>query len=327
MIYKDCDNKEPLVMILERMLTLARTDKRTLIENALQTMRAGIRSERESASRIDFHLKDTTRTAVVHDLRLDLGDGGAAQIDHLLIHRTRRIQVLDTKHIWRRLKITDQGEFLQWNDNRKTYQGMPSPLAENECNVLVLREVLDRLGLSDYEIEPLILIAPNARIDRSRKYDMSRVVKADQFGESLNKSLESAPDLRVLVARLRADVQISIGDIAKKLIALHSPSTTDYMARFGVVPVSRPQPQAMRSQGLTVAETLQDLHGQPEGSDSRPMASTRFASKDESAPILRSDFRTPEKDFGQLLPWWLQMSEARQNVLANMCVNYVPSGC
>lgn len=234
MIYKDTDNKDAVIAILEKMLTLAGADKKALIERELRIMRAGVKGERESAYLIDFHLKDSTRTAVVHDLRLVLDDGRVAQIDHLLIHRTRRIYILETKHFAHGVKITEQGEFLRWNDWKKTYEGMPSPLAQNERHALVLRKVLESLGLGESPIETLVLVAPDARIDRPRKFDTSQVVKADQFMERLGKSLEGAPVLTALSGLLKNTVSDSIGDIAKKLVALHRPSTSDYMARFGV---------------------------------------------------------------------------------------------
>lgn len=234
MIYKDTDNKDAVLAILEKMLALAGPDKKALIERELRIMRAGVKGERESAYLIDFHLKDSTRTAVVHDLRLVLDDGRVAQIDHLLIHRTRRIYILETKHFAHGVKITEQGEFLRWNDWKKTYEGMPSPLAQNERHALVLRKVLESMGLGESPIETLVLVAPEARIDRPRKFDTSQVVKADQFMERLNKSLEGAPLLTALGGLLKTTVSDSIGDIAKKLVALHRPSTSDYMARFGV---------------------------------------------------------------------------------------------
>lgn len=239
MIYKDCDNKEPVVAILERMLALAGPDKRALIERQLRTMRAGLKSEREAAWLIDVYLKDATRTAVVHDLRLDLrtgSDGGqVAQIDHLLIQRTRRFHLLDTKHFSQALKITDAGEFLRWNEAAKTWDSMPSPLAQNAARVPVLRRALEKLGLGDCPIDSWVVVAPSTRIDRPRRFDTSQVIRTDQFIERMNKSLENAPALEGAAGLLRTGLVDSIGDIAHKLIALHCPSTTDYMARFGVV--------------------------------------------------------------------------------------------
>ncbi|MDB5748104.1 MAG: hypothetical protein JWP72_2952 [Massilia sp.] len=253
MIYKDCDNKEPIVTILERMRALAGPDKRALIERQLRTIRAGIKGEREAAWLIDAYLKDATRTAVIHDLRLDLGGGQVAQIDHLLIHRTRRFYVLETKPFSHGVKITDDGEFLRWNEAGKTWEGMPSPLAQNERSVPVLRRALEQLGLGDCPIESWVLVAPNARIDRPRRLDTGRVIKADQFIEKMNKSLENAPALGALDGLLRTGLYDSTADIANKLVALHCPSTTDYMARFGVMHEAQPARAQAPAAGLATS--------------------------------------------------------------------------
>jgi len=42
---------------------------------------------------------------------------------------------------------------------------------------------------------------------------------------------------------------------------------------------------------------------------------------DEIALMLKNDIREVEKDLDRRLPWWRQMTPARQNVLANMCFN------
>jgi hypothetical protein len=97
-------------------------------------------------------------------LRVQLGDGRVA-----------------TKHFSHGVKITDEGEFLRWNDWKKTYEGMPSPIEQNERQAAVLHTLLSKLGLGEPKIESMILIAPQARIDRSKQFNSDRVVKADQF--------------------------------------------------------------------------------------------------------------------------------------------------
>lgn len=44
-------------------------------------------------------------------------------------------------------------------------------------------------------------------------------------------------------------------------------------------------------------------------------------SNDEIDLMLKNDIRGVELDLDRAVPWWRQMSEARQNVLANMCFN------
>ena len=249
MIYKDSDNKMPVVAILTRMLALAGPDKRALIERELRMLRAGMATEREAAALIDLYLKNSTRTAVVHDLRLVSNDGEAAQIDHLLIHRSRRFYLLDTKHFSHGLKITEDGDFLRWNEAARGFEPIPSPLDDLARHVSKLRDALEPFGLDDAPVDTVVLLAPNARIERPRRFNSTRVMKADQFLDKLNNSADFAQvtALAELHKLNRTRMSDSIGDIAHKLIALHRPSTADTMGRFGLRR-ALPAPQQPHSQ-------------------------------------------------------------------------------
>ena len=97
-----------------------------------------------------------------------------------------------------------------------------------------LRDALEPFGLDDAPIDTLVLLAPNARIDRPRRFNSARVMKADQFMEKLNNGADSAPVQTVQGYLNRTRMSASIADIAHKLIALHRPSTADTLARFGL---------------------------------------------------------------------------------------------
>lgn len=234
MLCKKADDKANALAQLEKLLAAAPGDRKPLVERELRSLRAGIKGEQESAYLIDFHLKDSKNTAVIHDLRLELADGRVAQIDHLLIHRTYRVYVLETKHFAHGLKITDAGEFLRWNEWRKTYEGMPSPLEQNERHSTVVKKAFETLRLPEPHVESLILIAPQARIDRPRHFDTSKIVKADQFMKALEKSLEGGSFFSVISGLVKTAVADSVADIAAKLVALHKPITIDYASKFGL---------------------------------------------------------------------------------------------
>ena len=215
MICKNADCKAEAIATLESLMARAPVNKKPLIERELRMLRAGIKGEQEAAYLIDFHLKESQKTAVIHDLRVQLGDGRVAQIDHLLIHRTLRFYILETKHFSHGVKINDEGEFLRWNDWKKTYEGMPSPIEQNERHASVLRTLLSRLGLGEPAIESMILIAPQARIERSKRFNSDRVVKADQFLTAMQKNLDNASILGLIGGLAKAAFSESIGDIAK----------------------------------------------------------------------------------------------------------------
>lgn len=253
MIYKDSDNKMPVVAMLMRMLALAKPEQRALVERELGMLRAGMATEREAAALIDLYLKNSTRTAVLHDLRLVSQEGDAVQIDHLLIQRSRRFYLLDTKHFSRGLKLTEDGDFLRWNEAIKELEPIPSPLDALARQVSTLRDALEPFGLDDAPIDSLVLLAPNARIERPRRFSSARVMKVDQFMEKLNDGRDAAAAQTVQGYLNRTSMSDSIADIAHKLIALHRPTTAATLARFGLRG-NAAQAQAQDGEGAAAAQ-------------------------------------------------------------------------
>lgn len=241
MILKQADSKDGQIAQLEQLLTIAPAEKRDIIERELRTVRAGLKGEQEAAYLIDFDLKETSKTGIIHDLRMEVG-GRVAQIDHLLIHRTLNIFVLETKHFNAGMKITEDGEFLRWNQYKNRFEGMPSPLAQNERHIAVLKdafkqiEMPTRLGI---RLSPVfhsyVLVSPNSRIDRPKNFDTSRIVKADMVLKTLEKQLDKEGVLETLGSVSRFISKDTLEDIGRKLVALHQPVSFDYAARFGIV--------------------------------------------------------------------------------------------
>lgn len=240
MILKSADSKDEQTAALERLVTVAPVDRKAKIEQELRAVRAGLKAERDAAYLIDFDLQKSKNTMVIHDLRLEIG-GRVAQIDHLLIKRDLTVYVLETKHFHAGVKITEDGEFLRWNDFKKTFEGMPSPLAQNERHIAVLKdafkeiEMPTRLGIRlSPAFESFVLVAPSARIDRPKKFDTSRVVKADMLLEAIRKGIENEGTLDTIASMTRFVSAETIENIGKQLVALHEPVTFDFAAKFGI---------------------------------------------------------------------------------------------
>jgi hypothetical protein len=271
MLLKQADRKDTLLHDLERRAAAAPADRKKRIEHELRVVRTGVKGEQEAAYLIDFHFKDRKSWVVIHDLRLEV-DGRVAQIDHLLLHRCLDCYVLETKHFSSGMKITEDGEFLRWNPYQKTYEGMASPLAQNERHVAVLRDAFDqiemptRLGMRlSPALYPYVLVSPNARVDRPRKFDTSRIIKADALHDTINSLIDKASLLNTLGSAARLVSVETLQEIGKQLVALHKPAHLDVAARFGIpchesIPAQRPAEQnsSCRSCG---SETLAIEYG------------------------------------------------------------------
>jgi hypothetical protein len=234
MILKEPDIKNAAIASLQKLLLNAEKEQQGAIVNELRVVGAGITKESEPAQLINAHFGKSQNIVVIHDLRLELDDGYVANIDHLLIHRSHRFYILESKHFSHHVKVNDRGEFLRWNGWSKTFVRTSSPIEENERCSAILRQRLKLLGVPDPHIQSFVLIAPDAQIERPEWFDTEVVVSANQFLTSLNENLEIASFLGLLTDQSKATRVESIFRIAQKLIALHRPLTVDYAEQIGV---------------------------------------------------------------------------------------------
>ncbi|RYG96464.1 MAG: NERD domain-containing protein [Alphaproteobacteria bacterium] len=229
MLIKKADDQSGTISALENEMNRGGPNaKRARDEFHIRS--AGLKGEKESAYLIDFDYANSPNWAVIHDLRLT-HNGRTAQVDHLLINRWMDVYVLETKHFNAGLKITDDGEFLRWNKHRNTYEGMASPLAQNDRHIQVLKDVLEavelptRLGLRiSPSFQSFVLVAPTARIDRPKRFDASRVIKADQLKKSIWRDLDSEnPIFGMLRTAAKIVSSETVEFVARQLASRHTP--------------------------------------------------------------------------------------------------------
>jgi len=240
MLLKSADDKSKQIQQLEDLLIVAPTAKKTLIEKELRNVKAGIKGEQEAAYLINFDLEKSQNTVVIHDLRLDIG-GRVAQIDHLLIHRTLNIYVLETKHLHAGLKITEEGEFLSWNAFKKCFEGMSSPFAQNERHISVLKEAMSKIDMPSkmgLRLSPAfhsyVLISPKSRIDRPKKFNTSRIIKVDMMVKTLDSFIGNGGFIDTFAGMARFMSQEDLAMSGQTLVGMHRTATFDYAARFGI---------------------------------------------------------------------------------------------
>lgn len=251
MLIKQADDHSTELARLESLIESRAGDASKNASKELFIRRAGIKGEKESAYFIDFHYGASPNWAVIHDLRLER-NGRTAQIDHLLINRWMECYVLESKHFRDGIKITEDGEFMRWNDYKRTYEGMPSPLQQNERHIAVLGDVMNALNLPTrlglriaFSFQSFILVSPAARIDRPAKFDTSRVIKADQLKERIWRDIDNE---NVLLSFVKAATKIvsseTLTRVAKQLAALHKPTKTELPASASVDPPALPKTES-----------------------------------------------------------------------------------
>lgn len=230
-------------------------------ETEFRIRKAGVKGETESAYFIDFDFSKTQNWVVIHDLRLEHG-GRTTQIDHLLIGRTMDCFVLESKHFHAGLKITESGEFLRWNDFKHNFDGMPSPLEQNQRHIVVLRDVMKelplpvRLGLRlTPEFESLVLISPSARIDRPHAFDTRAIIKADQLKTRLMDDLDKESTLTTMRRATKLISCDTLKNVAELLVGQHRPTAWPLPPMLAVATTTHANADRSRSTKTQVAVT------------------------------------------------------------------------
>jgi hypothetical protein len=257
MLLKSADDKSKRVALLEdlqRSHLLDFSQKKWLREE-LMRLKKGIQGERDSAYYLDNYFKGGENHVVLHDLRFVL-DGEVAQIDHLIINRAYGIYLVETKNYAGNLVINEHGEFtVEYDDIRF---GIPSPLEQSRRHERVLSRLLERLEIFGRTQKPLefhhvVMLHPKATIERpkSQAFDVSNVIKADQFPSWHGRFTDKLGVGTVMKAVFNMRSLDTIKEWGEKLIRQHRPADfvalPDFMRPKAVsdpmMPVSRLSPQ------------------------------------------------------------------------------------
>ncbi|MDK2126077.1 nuclease-related domain-containing protein [Parachitinimonas caeni] len=240
MLLKSADDRQAILATLEDLLHTPGLQKvkRELIVKEQKAIERGAEGERESAYEIDFLLKDSKNWVVLHDLRLE-HKGRVAQIDHLLFSRTLDIFVVETKHFSADLQVNDRGEFTAWYGKKPL--GIPSPLAQNDKHVAVVKSLLDdlvlptRLGVTMTPVvKSLVMVSARSRITRPKSFNTDCLIKSDQLKQWLGEQDKRESTLGLLGSLARIVSLETVLSLAEQFRALHKPIVFDYRSRFGL---------------------------------------------------------------------------------------------
>jgi hypothetical protein len=267
MLVKEADDKQPAIAELQKLLerpNLSASQRKEIIKE-INIMRSGIKGEKEAAYELDFRYKNSKNYILLHDLRFEVS-GRVAQIDHLLIDRCLNVYIFETKNFSSGIKINENGEFLSWNSYQKTYEGIPSPLAQNERHLLVLNdffkthETPTRLGFKlTPNIIPLVLISNTARIDRPEKFDTSAVLKCDALAETLDKHTKDIGAIELFSNVGRIVSRETIEKVGRLLKYSHKPITINYLGKFGLSERLDKQPKKQNTQPIEKVKSAQSV--------------------------------------------------------------------
>lgn len=267
MILKSADDRSADLAALQALLEEAASPRqRALVQEQIDNLVVGQKGEREVAYFLNHHYRDSERTIVIHDLRIEV-DGEVAQIDHLVIQRYLRTAiVIESKCHRARLQCNAAGEWTAWYGRKAV--PIASPVQQVKRHVTTLRRWLKAQGITDIvEFWPLVLIGASMHADVASKAKADvAVVRADLIDEwwaqHVDQAVGALKAISRLMTRLTHDELVALG---QRLVAGHQPAAFDWRGRLGFPPapgtsvaavVAAPRTSETASDGSAAAERI-----------------------------------------------------------------------
>lgn len=232
MILKQIDPIDNKIKVLQKLSSNASDKQKALIEQEIYTLRQGHDGEKENAYHIDFYLKDSENTIILHDIRI-VHNGLVFQTDHLVINRLG-IYSIESKNFSGTLSFTN-GQFQIEYKNR-TIQ-IENPLLQNERHIFGLKKIFKELNmlpdrfkvLSEPPIFNKVIISSNTTI----KGPMPKnVVRPEEFFKNFIKESDTYNPFKMIASLSSLLGKEEILDIANKIISLHTPLEIDYSKKY-----------------------------------------------------------------------------------------------
>jgi hypothetical protein len=192
---------------------------------------AGRRAEEQMAFYLRRFFPGSAEVDVLNSLRIELG-GEVAQIDHLVLHPFGLL-IVESKSVVESVQIESDGQWIRWFNNHP--QGMRSPITQARMQAMLLKALLDKAvkqeGVFDrLQLDVLVAISDQGRIQWPSTGPLPEVCKADQVHERISQKLEEARRAATATVTLSVKNRQRIADF---LCAMHKPL---------VRPVSSPAP-------------------------------------------------------------------------------------
>lgn len=242
MIIKSAEGREADLTELRRLRAKAAQADLAKIDREIRNIEKGAAGEKSAAHFIDREFRQSSKMAILHDLRLELGEE-VAQIDHLVIHRYQQTAwVLETKNFAGRLSCDEHGDWTIWQGAKPI--AIPSPINQAKRQVSLLTQWLAANGISTIRtIKPVVLISPTSSVNRKYLGPDDHVVKSDNFGQWWQRQADENIGVitafgmigRHLVNGMSEDGLLELG---KKLCSAHVPLVRDWEKSLKLFPSS-----------------------------------------------------------------------------------------
>lgn len=237
MILKRATDRSGDIAELERLARIHPTCAKKA-QTQIANIRKGQSGEGTAAHFLDREFRDSTKTAVLHDIRLECSDGDFAQIDHLVINRVQGVAwILETKNYSGNLHCNEHHEWTLYYGRKPV--PIASPVAQAQRQVVAFERWLRTHEISGInKVIPVVLVNPRSSINRKHLRSGENVIKSDNFRQWVDDQTESIGFGGALMILGRFAIsgmdEMKLRELGKKICRANHPASFDWPARMGV---------------------------------------------------------------------------------------------
>ena len=171
---------------------------------------------RISADRMAYYLRRFYRRSdvvdVINDLSVRSGNS-MARVDHLLVHASGLL-VVQRKDISGRVRIDDDGQWLQWRSGQGVSMG--SPITRAYVHALLLKAFLDKRvrqkGFFDkLDLDVLVVVSDDCEIEWPASGQLPEVCNREQVFERVTVRVAQSRDGATLAGPLNPGERRALG--------------------------------------------------------------------------------------------------------------------
>lgn len=273
MILKTATDRSADIAELERLARIHPSCAKKA-QTEIANIRKGQSGEGTAAHYLDREFRDSTKTAVLHDIRLECSDGDFAQIDHLVINRVQGAAwILETKNYSGNLHCNEHHEWTLYYGRKPV--PIASPVAQAQRQVVAFERWLRTHEITGInKVVPVVLVNPRSAINRKHLRPGENVIKSDNFRQWLDDQSQAIGFGGALMILGRFAIsgmdEMKLRDLGKKICKANRPASFDWRARMGLssavtkpqkVPVL-PRKRKLASVYYSIPEAIPTPHGE-----------------------------------------------------------------
>lgn len=236
-IIKEIDSIQPKLNVLEEIANQTRISQPAVykqVVNEIKKRKAGYAAETHAAFMLGKIYRDSARSFLLNDLRLDM-DGDIAQIDHVVFNDFGIVNLFETKSFSSGLQVDKDGTCWTWWGSQR--REIPSPLLQSQRHESTLRKALAACSYDVIEFRHFVLVDYKARLFKPKK-GFENYCRPDRVEEASEQvSVGTGTAIRALgrwaVGRRLDNTELY--KVGQQLAALHQPLESDLWRQFGVV--------------------------------------------------------------------------------------------